>query len=217
MNNHVEVELKYDGSKTTPVLFQDAVDSLFPTSDVTKISNGLDTFYGLSDKFVRYRRIYRSNRGELTIKQRKSDASTLLRKEVDLHITDIGNEPVEAFMDLLGAQELFTLRKDYILYEIECATEEGVPYELDIVMYKAFLADKTGREILPANLKANLKVEPTAPVTFIEIEVGKNSEVTQEEAMEIVGKLGKKLSKTLKLGKPLNVSLFEHFNRARKW
>lgn len=216
MKANVEVELKYDGSSTTPDAFSKAAEELikeleakYPKVtvywDINTIQKALDTFYKVGEAVVRYRRFQDEPQGELTIKSRHSDSTMISRDEVDLPVLADGIQ-VAAFMGALGGKELFSLRKDYILFEIAIPGHDDQNYfTLDVVMYDAFLVNPKDKNLERRSF--------TKKVTFIEIEVGKESLVETEEAMEIVGNLGKKLSKKLKLGKPLNVSLFETFHK----
>lgn len=206
MKKNVEVELKYAAGEVSIAHFTEAVKELaLVTFDELVEPNitekGLDTFYEVNGKVIRYRRLAGDSKGELTIKTRHSNKSTLVRTEVDVPVaTDAAT--IDAFMEQLNAKELFTLRKDYVLFHIPGISERR-KYVLDVVRYNAFEADLIGRpDVSPKH----------EPVTFIEIEVQKDSDISHEEAMEIVGIAGRKLAKKLSLGKPLNISLFEHFN-----
>lgn len=230
MNPHNEIELKYDGSKVSTDEFNrrlpEFLETLYPgigkffygrsaAVGFERLEKGIDSFYRVGGKVVRYRRLVRGFTSELTIKARHSDSSLLSREEVDLGL-NASTETVEAFMELLGGEYLFTLRKDYDLWEIDVPHDLTLPprgwqqqdytyptqkFSLDIVRYVAYPVGRHDSECRQAGKE----------VTFIEVEIGKNSDVNVDEAMAIVGDVGHKLSKFFGLGKPINVSLFETF------
>lgn len=195
MNPLFEIELKYDASNVTTETFKAKVASyLGKKYDAHSISlremkEAKDTFYFANNVPVRFRRREGQKRAELTIKSRHNSESMASRDEIDLFVQN-DKEAVDAFMAKLGAKELFTLSKDYCLFEVE--TEK---IDLDIVHYTAY------NELMTRH--------------FIEVEVGKKSKISTEKALVLVGKLGKDISKMFGLGKPINNSLFEIFNNER--
>lgn len=203
MNKNIEIELKYAAAHVAPDAFKAKVRELF--TDAAKIEHismrrTLDTFYLMpNDVKIRHRRVSdKDNKGELTIKSRKSESSTLERKEIDLPVADNSNVP--SFMEACKAKELFTLGKDYELFVIKYPE-----YSLDVVMYDAY-------RVKVDSLGEPFKTHAYSEVRFLEVEVHKDSLVSADEAMEIVGRVGRTISKALKLGAPLNASLFECFN-----
>lgn len=197
MNELFEIELKYAADHVDWTDFQDKVnvylyskyDTLSKKAKITcrNINGALDTFYDVHGVAVRFRRKEGGKTGELTIKSRHAADSTVSRDEIDLFLTPPDKTAVDAFMAKLGGKELFTLTKDYCLFEVK--TDK---LDLDVVIYHAYNGDLER--------------------FFIEVEVGKKSKISTEKAMVLVGKLGKDISKMFKLGPPLNSSLFEIFN-----
>jgi adenylate cyclase class IV len=207
MSRNIEIELKYAAGHVGSALFNKTVKGLASylgavKRDFKRLENTLDTFYLMpNDVKIRHRRVTNDDpHGELTIKSRKSETSTLERMEVDLPLAN--NIYVADFMQAVGAKELFTITKSYDLYVMKYPE-----YSLDIVRYTARRANHNaeGKVVGPGS--------PT--LTFIEVEVDKHSLVSTEESMEIVGRVGKELSKALDLGEPLNASLFECFNKSK--
>lgn len=199
MNDLFEIELKYAADHVCWLDFEEKVkEYLYKKYDTTNgkaevtvrsIDGALDTFYLLNGLPIRFRRKAGANagKGELTIKVRHQADSTVSRDEIDLFLVPPDKKAVDAFMGKLGGKELFTLTKDYCLFEVK--TDK---LDLDVVIYHAY-NDHLSRY-------------------FIEVEVGKKSKISTEKAMVLVGKLGKDISKMFKLGPPLNQSLFEIFN-----
>lgn len=204
MNELFEIELKYAADHVALSEFKVKVkdylnkkfrDALFRgDADLScrDIDGALDTFYLLNGVPIRFRRKAGANAGsgELTIKERHQADSTVSRDEIDLFLKPHDKKALDAFMAKLGGKELFTLTKDYLLFEVK--TDK---LDLDVVIYHAY-NDHLSRH-------------------FIEVEVGKKSKISTEKAMVLVGKLGKDISKMFKLGPPLNQSLFEIFDENR--
>lgn len=202
MNELFEIELKYAAdhvgwmdfkTKVTEYLYK-KYDTTSGKAEITvrDIDGALDTFYLLNSIPIRFRRKAGAGAGsgELTIKARHQADSTVSRDEIDLFLKPHDKTALDAFMGKLGGKELFTLTKDYCLFEVK--TDK---LDLDVVIYHAYNEDLSRY--------------------FIEVEVGKKSKISTEKAMVLVGKLGKDISKMFKLGAPLNQSLFEIFNENR--
>jgi len=198
MHPHTEVEIKYNARNVSAKEFSrwaERLGDFFPELGIlstfkSELKGAKDTFYDASGTVIRYRRLKDGSGAELTIKARHSDDTTITRDETEVHLKD--EQPVSAFMKALGAKKLFSLAKDYVLYEFESGQ-----VSLDVVLYRAY-DDKGHKE------------------TFIEVEVGKSSKMSTEDAMVLVAKIGKKLAKKFKLGTPMNKSLFEVFYEHNK-
>jgi len=196
MNPLHEIELKYAADHVDWDVFERRVMSYLKKkfkkakTTVRRIDGALDTFYDLQNVPIRFRRKAGGKLGELTIKERHSAASTVSRDEIDLFLSPPDKAALDAFMGKLGGKELFTLTKDYCLFEVK--TDK---LDLDVVIYHAY--------------------NESLSKFFIEVEVGKKSHISTEKAMVLVGKLGKDVAKMFKLGQPLNQSLFEIFNENR--
>lgn len=195
MNEHFEIELKYAADHVYWDVFEAQVGAYlrkkYKKAEIKCrcIGGALDTFYSVQNVPVRFRRKEGGKDGELTIKARHAADSTVSRDEIDLFLSPPDKKSVDAFLGKLGGKELFTLTKDYCLFEVK--TDK---LDLDIVLYHAY-NDKLSRH-------------------FIEVEVGKKSKISTEKAMVLVGKLGRDMAKMFKLQAPLNQSLFEIFSEA---
>lgn len=196
MNNLIEIELKYEAGHVKPKDFRKKVlrylKNRYPKAKVTEktIEGAVDTFYEVAGTPIRYRRHLGASSAELTIKARHKSDTTISRDEIDLFVKN-DSKAISAFMKSLGGKELFSLSKDYLLFEVK-----NKEIDLDIVLYTAYNDFLTKK--------------------FIEVEVGKKSKLTTEEALVLVGWLGKDISSLFKLKKPLNSSLFEMFNQCFK-
>lgn len=222
---NTEIELKYSAGKTSLSRFEagvpDFLERIYPGMadgfhgrvkrlKKTFIKDALDTFYDLNGSVLRHRRLRGHPDGELTLKARTSSSSMLERKEIDLLLAG-GDVPT--LMEMLGATNLITLRKDYLLYNFDLSgtIESKENLHLDFVRYDAFPVDAyTPLYDNVEDFRKNHSEIKT--VSFIEVEVCKNSNLSVEEGIELIGNLGKKMTNFFGLGKPLNVSLFETFD-----
>lgn len=215
-----EIELKYEGKNTEMGSFvKGALETIHLLSGTTEHTrtdgaNQLDSFYETpptvtptaGGKVIRFRRnvshdpLGHGRKSELTIKTRTSDDSLMHRKEYDLFVTN--PDEVHAFMVASGNLYLFTLTKDFVVITGEIL-EHGKYVEIEFSWYSARQCKRNGKDLL------NTLVPKTQ---FIEVEAKKGS-VPTDVAMAAVGRAGATLSERLMLGQPLNVSLFELFNK----
>ena len=234
MNKHLEIELKYaaptleqfhtilpEDLVKVGTIFCPEVDRDLPIEDAKvhglKLVKNIDTFYSNGETVIRYRRNKSEDggkyRSELTLKERFSEDSMLLRKEVNLNLgyaKSPDDDMVNEFLKSIGYQQEFSLRKDFELMTI--MGKHGPyaePVEFEVVRYDSGFTSLTDKEF---------RFEKEFYKSFLEVEV-KSEVIGHEAAMVLAGKLGGYLSKRFKLGKPINSSLYEMYkdmNKKRK-
>jgi hypothetical protein len=170
---------------------------------------GTDTFYELGTGVVRYRRDTklsdyscsgpakdRSSKVSpdpyccLTVKSRKSTSDMLNRHEVDLWVGNVHPLDFLEFSKMLGGTELFTIKKNYVVYELH--SDEA---EVCLALYGVTRAD--GSE----------------PNKFLEIEIEKTSLCSAERGMELLRDWCGFIQDNLAVVGPVNISLFELYSK----
>lgn len=113
---YVELEAKYDASMLPVSDFQAAMNLLGGTS---KVVVGLDTFFSNGKKVLRYRRarplmpFHRSDKSELTYKQRRRTGDISDRTEVNLPLAaEASEQDVRAHLEVMDMREHFTITKE---------------------------------------------------------------------------------------------------------
>lgn len=155
-----------------------------------QLFTGFDDYYKLGLSVVRHRFGGASN--QLTVKLRKSKKSILNRIEQDLNfskktsVKDVGN-----FLIFSGYKLKFSLKKRAIVLWLE--NEAKVHFTM--VLYEVFALNN-----------------PNKKRRFLEIEVEKSNDLTQDVAELELGILKHLLSKKMNFKKPLNKSLYEIFS-----
>ncbi len=194
-DRHSEIELKFDADHVDPRDFAVWCQRQEPaTYCMTAVP---DVYYVQGKNVVRHR--WSEGAGELTCKQRKSASQITDRVEVDLSFGDkISTADVTAFLQTSGWKRLFTLLKD------RCQTfyweEDGI--KVCVALY--------GVERLNEHTQ---KCEGLRH--FLEVEVLKGSNCTDEYAREVLSDWGTHLIEEFGLEKPLNLSLFEIYSKRR--
>jgi hypothetical protein len=172
-------------------------------------AEGTDTFYQLGTGIVRYRRdikkmdmgfsqdggwVHREVSPDpyccLTVKSRKSTSDMLNRHEVDLWVGNVHPLDFLEFSKMLGGTELFTIKKNYVVYELH--SDEA---EVCLALYGVTRAD--GSE----------------PNKFIEIEIEKTSLCSAERGMELLRDWCGFIQDNLAVVGPVNISLFELYSK----
>lgn len=202
MDPHSEVEIKFAADKVSVRDFHKFVASyasahLNSDKDIQvygfKRVDGVDTFYQLGDRVLRYRDDF-NGRSELTYKSRKSKTSIIDRIEINLPIKPgTPAETTKALLVSLGAREQFRITKTSHIYHIRAHTADQDVYNATLALYTV---SKDGQ----------------APRTFLEVEVEATSVCLSEDALEVLGVWSKRIQKHLGLKKPLNSSLYEIYN-----
>lgn len=153
-----------------------------------------DIYYEQGDNTVRHR--WSGGGGELTVKLRKSQESITDRVEVDLHLggaTSVND--VTAFLQASGWKRAFTLFKD----QIHCFWYEVPEGTVSVAIYGVEKLDEATQRCVDAR-------------RFIEVEIEKDSQMSDEKAALLLSKWRRLLSRVFRLGPPLNVSLYEMYS-----
>lgn len=186
-DQHSEVELKFDAINVDQNSFMAFCLSYKPIKYVKAISP--DVYWEQGDNIVRHRHKFQGGAGELTVKLRRSKASTTDRMEVDLTFDHtIAKGDVEKFLEASGWKKSFTLFKDADIFYFD-----GGSCPVTVVLYS--VVSQSG---------------PTRK--FLEIEAEKGTSTSINQSKRIVRKWRRLLEKDFKIGKPLNQSLYEIYS-----
>lgn len=202
---HSELEVKYAADSLTIAQFEDFLSGRadrFPLQRKIVVT-GTDIYYERGRDVVRQRMGDGCN--ELTVKVRKSRKSIQDRHEVDLSFAEKTRPiDVQQFLKLTGWKESVSLVKtSYIyffrrpanLYLRERPREEQY-VDFDIAVYDVTLS--------PPGLHATRR--------FMEVEIHKDSPVDMDARVEELRLLKTSFPSALKLGEPLNESLYEIYS-----
>jgi len=215
MDKHSEVEAKFLADKISQDQFEEWASVIRwvglnvlngrdkdPVSktyhhEVFKRLLGTDTFYKMGNGVLRHRSNWTKyapnvNWSTLTVKKRKTDESLEDRKEVDLNIaTEHDAKDVTAFMNLMNAEKMFTIAKDYSIYKLKSVDENQI---ICLAWYEVAREDGTDKH------------------NFIEIEVEKDSKCSTHIGKMVLADWKEYINKGLKLNGPMNASLFEMYS-----
>jgi hypothetical protein len=146
---------------------------------------------------IRHRHDDGANTNELTVKARKSQHSTVNRKETNLPCGySVAQEDVDSFLHLAGfVPHLHLAKKSDIIHahyrsHIFCFS-----------LYDAWLADR------PQTVRRFIEIELEAP---------DGNDKSDAEGTRILHELADVMAKALNLGESVNYSLFEYFDRVAK-
>lgn len=159
--------------------------------DVYYVNNNSDV--------VRHRWSDNGSGGQLTVKQRKSLKSIANRVEIDLEFA-VGTqiEDVTKFLVTSG------FKKTVVVYKEKCHVfwyeEDGANLTLSLYAVR----------------QLNEKTKKCGPSHhFVEVEVEKNSNISNESAIVLLEKWKNELMHVFELAKPTNLSLYELFSGCR--
>jgi hypothetical protein len=139
-NRHDEFEHKYDAEEVDAKTFTLACVDKLPKEFL--YTAGPDVYYTQGANVLRHR--FSGGAGELTVKRRKSHASTEDRKEVDLRFAaDMNVLDVQEFLKLTGWERAFTLMKACSIYWFapEVSKPFGGAAEVSVVLYDCYRLD----------------------------------------------------------------------------
>jgi hypothetical protein len=202
MDPHSEVEAKFEATGLLPSQIQEFMDERFSEHSFRRVA-GIDQFWNVGGKVVRARfdrqrldeRFSMGSFGVetccLTIKARKSEASLLDRHEVDLPVGAISAFTVSEFLEMLGAKYESALSKEYWVW---------------IFTYPL---GETSVTVCLALYDVNRFGDFDNKRRYLEIEIEKHSECSDEVGKtELQFWIGL-LKRTFTLEDPANVSLYE--------
>lgn len=153
-----------------------------------------DVYYEQNGNIIRHR--WSSEAGQLTVKQRKSLKSIANRVEVDLDFA-LGTTILDVTKFLLasGWKRILTIFKDKV--HVFWFEEDNASITLSLYTVK----------------KLNEKTQKCEePKCFMEVEIEKGSNLTDEAAAVLLEKWKGQLQAMFVLDKPMNLSLFELFS-----
>ena len=157
---------------------------------------GLDTFYSGNGIVLRYRR---SAPDEpvggpscLTYKCRQSPNDIRERTELDLFLdgTRVSDDVVEEFVKVLGLKESFTIKKESWICRLQVMSPEG-HYTVVAALYDVLAGGTITR--------------------YLEVEIDKDGNIDDSAARIILNGWIGNLQNSLRVGLPLNCSLYELF------
>lgn len=192
-DKHSELEYKFsaenvneDGFLTWSILRKPVKYTNSSCPDVYYVNTNSDV--------VRHR--WGSEAGTLTVKQRKSLTSIANRVEVDLEFAPgIVIPDITKFLTASGWKKTLTIYKDSV--HVFWFEENDASVTLSLYTVK----------------KLNEKTQKCGkPKTFLEVEVEKGSNLTNEAAGVLLENWKNELTTTFNLDKPMNLSLYELFS-----
>lgn len=183
VSNFLEVEYKYRANRIDKYNFLKKCLSLNPCKNI--VVTGPDTYYeNKNGSVLRWR--LSEDLNELTIKKRFSKKNSLVRKEVELDISDNSVKNTIRFINTLGYKKLFRIYKECNIFWYN--TELG---QVCVVYYTVSHKTKQKRN-------------------FIEIEVEKGQNITVDSAKKLVKEWENKLS--LNPNQRINSTLLELYS-----
>lgn len=204
ISEHDEIEAKMGADHVRLGDFLDFMfDQVGPRGgwelDKYEVVTGPDHYYERDGAVVRHRQDRKSGAHELTVKRRKSATSTRDREEIDLRFAKkTPPESVTAFLLATGYKHVFTLTKKAHIFWIKMSPK----LHATVVIYDVWQEAPKDPAVL-------------APRRFIEVEAEKGSDVTPDTAKRRVRFAVEEMQRKLKLGEPLNDSLYEIFSGMR--
>jgi hypothetical protein len=192
-DKHSELEYKFDAKKVNENEFLTWGILRKPVKYLN--SSCPDIYYINKNKdVVRHR--WGSEAGTLTVKQRKSMTSIANRVEVDLEFAPgIVIPDITKFLIASGWKKTLTIWKDAVHVFWFEESDASITLSLYTVKKLHEKTQKCGK-----------------PRTFLEVEVEKGSNLTDEAAGVLLEKWKNELMTTFSLDKPMNLSLFELFS-----
>jgi hypothetical protein len=190
MDKHSELELKYEACHVTEMAFQLWCVQHHPVA--YQATSFPDHYYRRGTSVVRHR--MSGGAGELTTKQRKSEDSVTDRIEIDLKFShDTTENDVKAFIKATGWQHEVSLHKHFShVYWFKHAAAK-----LALSLYEV--------EEVPAGRISRM----------LEIEIEKDSNITDVEANALLKMWSSVLTEDFDLGMPLDRSLYEIYTGKR--
>lgn len=189
MDQHSEVEAKFDAAHLTPGAIHKALDDDGTAEKVRsyKRVGGWDRYYEQGGRFLRHRCDGMRKTSVLTVKERKSSSSIQDRHEVDMPIAEqVPADDVTAFLTMTGWKLHFEISKMSYIWHFQASD-----YVACIALYDVWQGHKaTARR-------------------FLEIEIEKDSNCTHAAAKTILEGWITWARQALRLDVPLNESLFE--------
>jgi adenylate cyclase class IV len=179
-SHQLEIERKYKSKAEEWNSFVDLCKSLNPVEEL--YVEGPDTYYDNGKNVIRWR--YSQDLSELTVKARYSTASTLVREELDISMTDTSVRTILRFIKTLGFSKLFRIKKYCHIFWFD--DEEG---QACVVIYRVTCKNEEDKY-------------------FIEIEAPKGISIAQSKDM--IRRWEKKLN--IQPHKRINESLFEIYS-----
>lgn len=120
MKKHTELEVKYKMENGDMFSFKRFVESEFAVERFEYVT-GPDYYFVKpeSGEAIRYRvPSYQKEKGELTIKQKKTAENNINRIEVNIPLKNPSIEDVTKFVGLLGYELNFAIIKDCVVFEL---------------------------------------------------------------------------------------------------
>jgi adenylate cyclase class IV len=195
ISHHDEIEAKLEAQKVDLQAFLGWAHKLEGIERMERCSSTPDDYYECGEAVVRHRGT--EGKHELTVKRRKSNASTRDREEIDLHFADsTPHASVGAFLRATGYAHVLRLTKNNIyIFWVKPTPNITLVY----CIYDVWNEDEKGSR------------------RFIEVEAEKGSNVTPETAKRYLREAVAEMQKVFKpyLGEPVNESLWEIFSGKR--
>lgn len=191
-DKYSELEYKFDAVDVSEVDFLKWAIQRFPVKYTN--SSCPDVYYSQLDNIIRHR--WSEGAGQLTVKQRKSLKSIANRVEVDLSFADnMEIADVTKFILASGFKRILTIFKEMV--HVFWFEEDNASITLSLYTVK----------------KLNEKTQKCEePMSFMEVEIEKGSNLTDEAAAVLLEKWKKELTAIFSLDKPMNLSLLELFS-----
>jgi len=191
LSEHDEIEAKLVADHVSVNDFKKFMAAYSDMEEFRRIVSP-DRYYECGPNVVRVRGVDNDHdRPELTVKKRKSEASTRDRLEIDLRFDkDIKIKDVIAYLTATGYVPSFTIEKESHIFWINLTEDVTATF----VIYDVWLTGETKKR------------------RFIEVEIEKNCDVTVETAKRHLRAQVKMLQDQFKLAEPLNESLWEIYS-----
>lgn len=190
MDRHSELELKFSAEEVEVDKFRTWCIGLNPVGYKTRAYP--DHYYRNRDAVVRHRRL--PGPGELTVKQRKSSRSIVDRLEINLGFAEATtHDDVTEFLHATGWVAEFILQKHFS----HVFWFKHGEAEIAVSLYEVKRAD-TGETR-----------------RFLEVEVERSSDVTEEKARQLLSLWGGCAANEFELDEPMNDSLYEIYSGRR--
>jgi hypothetical protein len=191
MEKHSELELKFSAEAVDVDKFRVWCMGLNPVGYKTRAYP--DNYYRNGDAVVRHRG-WPLPGGELTVKRRKSAHSIIDRQEINLRFdAETSRKDVMAFLEATGWALEFTLLKHF----------------------SHVFWFKHGEATVCVSLYEVSRADTKDTRRFLEVEVERDSEVTEARARNLLGVWGGAAANEFDLDEPMNDSLYEVYSGRR--